>query len=243
MKAAPDDQRLLLDLVRIDLALERAEDARKNPPQTARVKELIAQRNEQGRELVLRTNERDDRKTDLSRIESDIEIARKRRDRDRDRLNQTAIARDARALEGEIESLDTRIDGLETRQLELMEALQEAEAAVAAQQATLDETTAEGQRLSAEGKTAVKQANDEIAALTRDREAIASRTPDDLLADYTRIARRTPGAGLFQHGTCGGCRMAISPRDLAALKALADDEVAHCPECGCIMVRTAESGL
>nr|WP_230379389.1 C4-type zinc ribbon domain-containing protein [Microbacterium sp. ZXX196] len=37
--------------------------------------------------------------------------------------------------------------------------------------------------------------------------------------------------------------MTLSPRDLAALKATADDVVALCPECGAILVRTAESGL
>ncbi|WP_156759738.1 zinc ribbon domain-containing protein [Microbacterium karelineae] len=243
MKSAPSDQRLLLDLVDLDVALRRAEDARANPPQSARVKELIAQRNEQGRELVARTNQRDDQQMELARLESDIDVARKRRDRDRERLDKTAIARDARALESEIASLDARIDSLETRELEIMEALQQAEAAVAEQQALLDETTAEGQRLSAEGKAAVQRATDDVAALTRDRAAVAARIPADLLADYARIGKRAPGAGHFQQGTCGGCHMSISPRDLAALKTLADDEVAHCPECGCIMVRTAESGL
>lgn len=243
MKASPSDQLLLLDLVEIDIAVARAEAARANPPQGARVHELIAQRNEQGRVLVERTNARDDLATELKRVESDIQVARARQERDRDRLGRTAVARDARALESEIEALDARIEGLETRQLEVVEALEAADAEVAEQQRLLDETTAEGQRLSAEGKAEVQRASDELSSLARDREAVVSRIPADLLTDYERIAKRTTGAGLFQHGTCGGCRMTLAPTDLAELKKAAPDDVVHCPECTCIIVRTAESGL
>jgi predicted nucleic acid-binding Zn-ribbon protein len=37
--------------------------------------------------------------------------------------------------------------------------------------------------------------------------------------------------------------MMLSGTDFAALRQVADDVVATCPECGCILVRTAESGL
>lgn len=243
MKATPSDQNLLLDLVALDRAFERAKAARKNPPQAARVSELVAQRNEQGRALVDHTNARDDVKLQLTRVESDISVARSRQQRDRDRLNQTAIARDARALEAEIEALDTRIDDLETRELELMEELEQAESRASEQQRLLDETSAEGQRLSTEGKAAVEEAAAEIERIERDRAAVTGRLPDDLLAEYTRIANRTVGAGFFQHGTCGACHMTLAPTDVAQIARAADDDVVHCPECSCIVVRTAESGL
>nr|WP_245324975.1 C4-type zinc ribbon domain-containing protein [Microbacterium amylolyticum] len=234
---------MLLDIVDLDARIERAEAARRNPPQAARVKELIARRNELGRDLVSRSNARDDLKLSLARVESDIDVARKRTDRDRDRLGRTAIARDAQALESEIASLAVRIDALETQQLDLMEQLETAEAAVAEQQAILDAVTAEGQQLSIEAKDAIQKASEEITALTRDRAAVAERIPDDLLAEYTRIAARQVGAGLFQHGTCGGCHIALSPTGLSALQATPLSDVAHCEDCGCIIIRTEESGL
>lgn len=243
MKASPSDQRSLLDLVRVDIELQRAEDARQHPPQAARVKELIATRGEQGRTLVEKTNARDDLKVQLGRVESDISVARTRQERDRDLLGKTAVAREARALEGEIDSLAVRIDGLETQQLELMEQLQAADEAVAAQQRLLEQTTAEGQELSVGGKAAVEKAAAEVQQLTRDRAAVVSRIPSDLVALYERLAARGPAVGHFQHGTCGGCHMALAPTDIAQLRKAADDDVMHCPECGCIIVRTAESGL
>lgn len=243
MKASASDQRILLDLVSIDVALERVDAQRKNPPHAARVKELIASRNEHGRTLIERTNTRDDIKAELQRVEGDIKVARGRKERDEDRLSQTAVARDARALESEIEALAARIDGLETRELELMEDLQAAEQRVAEQEEVLGGISTEGQRLSAEGKAAVEAATAELTQLKRDREAVAGRIPDPLLADYERLAARGVGAGHFQHGTCGGCHMALAPTDVDALRKAAADDVVYCPECGCILVRTHESGL
>lgn len=243
MKASAADQRILLDLASIDVALERVDAQRKNPPHAARVKELISSRNEEGRALVERTNARDDISAELRRVEADISVTRGRQTRDEERLSKTAVARDARALESEIEALAARIDALETRELELMEELQEAERRVSEQQEVLAGITTEGQRLSAEGKAAAEAASVEFTQLTRDREAVAGRIPDPLLKDYERLASRGVGAGLFQHGTCGGCHMTLAPTDVDTLRRAAEDDVVYCPECGCIMVRTYESGL
>jgi predicted nucleic acid-binding Zn-ribbon protein len=243
VKASAADQRILLDLVSIDVALERVDAQRKNPPHAARVKELIASRNEHGRNLIERTNARDDIRAELQRVEGDIAISRGRKQRDEERLTQTAVARDARALESEIEALAARIDGLETRELELMENLESAEQRVSEQEDVLAGISAEGQRLSAEGKAAVEAALTEFTQLTRDRDAVAGRIPDPLLKDYERLAARGVGAGLFQHGTCGGCHMTLAPTDVDALRRASDDDVGYCPECGCILVRTHESGL
>jgi len=243
VKASPADQLLLLDLADIDRRTKAAEVMRADPPQAARVKELIERRNALGRELIARTNARDDVLTELKRVEADIQVARNRRERDQERLGRTAIARDAMALQEEIAALGTRIDALETTELELMERRDEAEAALAEQQALMDETTAEGRRLSEEAKSAVAGAARELGELARDREALAGRLPADLLATYERLAARGIGAALFTRTTCGGCRMTLSPSDIAAVRAAPLDEVVFCPECGTVLVRTNESGL
>lgn len=244
MNAAPADQRLLLELADIDRRLRRAENARRNPPQAARVQELVAQRGVQSGELAVRAGVRDELRAELARVEGDASVAAQRRDRDRARLETSASAKDAQALEREIAALTTRLSGLEDTELELMERLESAEAAVAEQEALLAETTAEGQRLSAEGRTHVENASGEITALGRDREAVAVRVPEPLVAAYERLAARGGvAAGLFTRGTCGACNVLLSPSDLQELRAVPDDVVATCPECGALLVRTEESGL
>jgi predicted nucleic acid-binding Zn-ribbon protein len=243
VKASPADQLLLLDVADIDRRLAQAEAARRNPPQAARVQELIAQRTTLGRELAERAGARDDLRAELKRIESDVEVVSARRARDVERLAVTASPKDAQGLEREIASLEKRRSDLEDAELELMERLEAADAAVAEQQALLDATTAEGQRLSAEAKQIVAKASADIESLTRDRAALAGRLPGDLLGLYERLAARGTGAALFTRGMCGACTMTLSPSDLAVLRSTPDDDVALCPECGAIMVRTAESGL
>jgi predicted nucleic acid-binding Zn-ribbon protein len=65
----------------------------------------------------------------------------------------------------------------------------------------------------------------------------------DLVTLYDRLAARNPGAALLRARTCEGCRMMLSGTDIAAARQAAEDVVLTCPECGCILVRTEESGL
>ncbi|MER7795862.1 C4-type zinc ribbon domain-containing protein [Microbacterium sp. NPDC096154] len=243
MKASPADQLLLLDVADIDRRLSRAEAVRRNPPQAGRVQELIAQRTALGRELAARAGVRDDLRAELKRIEADVEVVTARRARDVERLAASTSAKDAQSLEREIASLEKRRGDLEDAELEIMEKLEAADAALAEQQALMDETTSEGQRLSAEAKELVAKAVSDVETLTRDRAAMAGRIPADLLGLYERLAARGTGAALFTRGMCGACNMTLSPSDLSVLRATPADDVALCPECGAIMVRTAESGL
>src|SRR5690606_14729071 len=67
--------------------------------------------------------------------------------------------------------------------------------------------------------------------------------PEALLADYERRAQRTAGAALLRGGMCEGCRMMLSGTDMNQVRQAHEDAVLSCPECGCILVRTEESGL
>lgn len=243
MKATPADQLLLLDLVRLDAQARGAEAAKRNPAQASRVQELLARRQALSVELTGLLGARDDIEAELARIASDVAVVDARAARDAQRLAATSSAKDAQGLEHEIASLTRRKSELEDGQLSAMERLEAAEAAVAAQQALIAEVNAEGGRLSAEGKAAVAEAQSRLDAATRDRAAIAARVPGDLLARYETLAERTPGAGLLTRRTCGGCHMELSGSDLKVISQAAEDDVLTCPACGCILVRTDESGL
>ncbi len=243
MKAAPADQQRLLRIAELDDRRDRATAAKENPPQAARVRELVEQRTAENRRLAERVGERDALRTELTRIETDVETATTRRSRDEKRLEQATDLAAIKALEAELASLARRLDALETAQLEVMEKIEPAEAAVTAQEEAVAATIDEGRRLSAEGKDAVATATRELEEISRDRAALAGETPDALLTMYERLRSRGTGAALFRRGICEGCRMTLAPSDLSALRALADDEVAQCPECGGILVRTDESGL
>jgi uncharacterized protein len=243
VNASPADQRALLDVADLDRRARRAEASRRTPPQAARIAELTAQRSLQTHELALRSGVRDDVQVELSRLESDVAVAEARRARDAGRLAASSNSKDAQALEHELASLKKRLSDLEDAELDVMERLEQAEAAVAAQQAVIDETNAEGSRLSAEAKALVADATAQLEHLARDRAAIIASLPADLVAYYEKVAVRSSGAALFTRGTCEGCRMVLSGTDLQALRNTPEDRIFTCPECGTILVRTEESGL
>lgn len=243
MNASPADQRRLLDLADLDARIRQADHARRNPPQAARVQELLAQRQHLSQELSERLRARDGLQVELKRIESDVALVDARADRDAKRLQEVTNPKDAQGLEHEIASLAKRKSDLEDAELELMERLEAAEAEVAAQQALIATTNDEGARLSAEGKTAVAEAGDRYDAATRDRDAVAGSVPAALLAQYDRAASRSAGAALLRRQTCEGCHMVLSGTDLQTIRQAAEDLVVTCPECGCILVRTEESGV
>lgn len=243
MKARPADQLLLIDVARLDATIRAADHQRRNPEQTARVNELLAQRQAQSAELTRLLGDRDDARAELSRLESDVVLVDARVARDTERLAVTSNVKEAQGLEHELASLAKRKSDLEDAELEIMERLETADAAVAAQEAVIATTNDEGARLSAEGKAAVARATATGDAAARDRAAIAEKVPVELLALYDRLAARGVGAGLLRRRACEGCHMVLSGTDLQAIRQAADDDVVFCPECGAVLVRSEESGL
>lgn len=243
MNADPADQRRLLDLADLDVRIRRAEAARSNPPQAARVQELLGHRAAQTQELSRLSGLRDDLRADLARIEADVAVVDARAERDAQRLSTSANAKEAQGFENELASLARRKSDLEDAELSVMERLETVDGEIAAQEALIAETNGEGGRLSAEAKSAVADATRDLEAAQRDRSAIAAAVSADLLSMYDRIAARGTAAGLLRRGTCEACRMVLSGTDMQAVRQAAPETVVTCPECGAILVRTEESGL
>jgi predicted nucleic acid-binding Zn-ribbon protein len=243
VNASPADQRRLVEVAQLDARIRQADHARKNPPQAGRVQELLGRRQELSQELGARLGARDDLRTELARIESDVAVVDARAARDAQRLAASTNPKEAQGLESEIGALARRKSDLEDAELGVMERLEEADAAVAEQEALIAETNAAGAELSAEGKRAVAEATAAFDAATRDRSAVAGAVAADVLALYDRVAVRSAGAAFLRRRTCEGCNMVLAGTDLQALRQAAEDVVVTCPECGCILVRDDESGL
>ena len=243
MNASPADQRLLLEVAALDARIRASERARSNPPQAARVQELLAQRQALSQELTARLGARDDLRTEITRIESDVAVVDARASRDSERLARTSNVKEAQGYESELAALARRKSDLEDAELDVMERLEKADAAVAEQEALIAATNGEGADLSAAAKRVVAEATAAIESAARDRAAVSATVPVDLLALYDKLAGRSAGAALLRARTCEGCHMVLSGTDLQTLRTAAADTVVTCPECGCILVRTEESGL
>jgi len=245
VKASPAEQKELLRLQAIDTKLQQVQHQSATLAQHAEIAALTKEADAARKTVVDRSGALDDVRTELGRIESDVEVVEKRIARDSERAQASSSMKDIQALEQELEALRKRRSDLEEIELVVMERLEEQEAAVAEAEAERDELLG---RIAA-----LEQKRDEQLAelarlqgdLRRDRDAVASAVPEALGALYEK--RRTvghgTGAALLRARTCGACTMTLTGSDLADVRQAPADDVVFCPDCGAILVRTEESGI
>ncbi len=245
MKASPAEQKELLRLQALDTRLQQVQHQTKALSQHAELAALAARADAVRGTLTARSGEVDDVRTELGRIESDVEVVEKRIARDTDRLQHTSSVKDVQALETELTALKKRLSDLEDIEISVMEKLEEREAAVASVEAERAELAAQIADTEKTRDAQLSDLNRQLGELTRDREAVSSAISQDVseLYETRRIAGRGNGAALLRARTCGACTMNLTGNDLEAVRKAPADEIVFCPDCGAILVRTEESGI
>ena len=247
MKAEPSAQLKLLEVQALDARADQARHRRNAMPEVKEMAELEASRTEvddQRRDAQIVVDDLDlaQRKAD-----NDVEQVRSRRTRDRDRVDQGLITnpKDLERMQHELQSLDRRISVLEDEELEVMEQLEQAQAALGElvqRIAATDERLAELAVVRDE-KTAAIDA--ELAEIEAARGPAVEGLPEDLLALYEKIRANRGGIGAaeIRQRRCNGCQLGIDNLEIGVIRAAPADLVVRCEECTRILVRTNESGL
>ncbi len=141
-------------------------------------------------------------------------------------------------------ALERRIATLEDDELEIMEALEEAQARLSNVQGDLDTIRTELDGKIAARDAAIVELDAQASAAQTERGTSAAGVPADLITLYDKVrGQYGVGAAALRARRCEGCRLEINGADLRELAAQPEDEVLRCPECSRILVRTAESGL
>lgn len=247
MNADPAAQLRLLDLQALDSQVDQLRHARANPPQAAQIKDLLGRRGDIDGRLRDQRIVVDDLTAAQAKADADVEQVKARRKRDRDRMDSGAIS-DPKALERmqhELASLERRISTLEDEELEVMEQLEEAQAALAELTAAVEEIDAQLGELTSARDEKAGELDAEILAVGTRRDPIVADIPADLLAlyDKLRVSKGGVAVGALRARQCGGCQLALDAGELAEIRALSPETVARHEECQRILVRTAESGL
>jgi hypothetical protein len=188
-----------------------------------------------------------DLELDQARADRDVAQVLDRAKHDRDLLDNGSIGdpKQLQSLQSELESLARRQSELEDIELEIMERVEGARAAVA-------QLTEERDALANERETIATSVHEQLSAIDADRRLVvglradlAAGIPADLLALYDKIRADHGGVGAapLHRGTCEGCRLTLPPTEIEALRAAPPDAVVRCEECRRILVRTPESGL
>ncbi|WP_449277391.1 zinc ribbon domain-containing protein [Leucobacter sp. GX24907] len=241
MKASPRQQQLLLDLQELDTRGARLRRQRQQIPElddyaaldedhaAARARFMEAQRG------------LDSQQAELERIEADVRLVGDRRVRDEQLLAASTAAKEAQALQGELELLARRQNELEDRQLEAMETIEAAQVSFAEAEQSLAQIEGRRSELATTISSEQARIDAESARTSDEREGLAAELQRDVLELYEETRARTGlGAARLRGDVSEGSNMTLAPGELATIRAAAPDEIVFCPGSGAILVRVAE---
>ena len=247
LKADPFVQLRLLDVQELDSRLDSLQHQLSSIPEAAALRELSVRRtavDNEARDLRVQLQ---DLTTEQRRADADVEQVKARRQRDQAMIDAGQV-KDPKALErmlGELESLHRRIGTLEDVEIEVMERIETAEAALAERTAELADLEQQDARLRASVAATSGDLQSQLEEVTAQRAEKVDGMPADLLALYEKLRAQKGGVGAaaLRRRECGGCRLTLNASDLGIIAKLPTDEVVRCEECNRILVRTGESGL
>jgi len=243
----PQIQEQLLGVQHKDTEIAQLTHKRNSLPEIAQKSDLEARlaktRDKHTASVVILS----DLQRDQARSDADVEVVRQRIIKDQDMLDSGSIndPKQLSSLQHELESLARRRTELEDVELEIMERVEGAEAAVKVLAGQAETLAGELEQVSATLEELQATLNADLAETERERAALAGALPAELMALYEKIRASHSGVGaaLLHRGQCEGCRLTIPPQEMQAIKAAPVDLVVQCEECRRILVRTAESGL
>lgn len=241
MATAPvAEQRRLLEVQGFDTRAQQLLHKRRNLPVLKTIASLDAELVDVDKALVVSRTEAGDLRRELTKAEDDVEQVRTRAARDQTRLDSGMVgAKDAQALVNELASLARRQEALEEIELDIMERLEAHEDALGKLERAR-QTTKEAH------DAAIAARDAEFAAIDADRSVVATQratvvnavTPA-LIALYEKVREQSGGLGAasFEGRRCGGCRMELSPVDVAAINGASPETIVRCAECGRLLIR------
>lgn len=240
MTATPDQQRQLLELQSLDSQLSRI----RTQLGEMRHDEQLSELRHDGAAAVAHAKQQQalvaERQTAAQEAERTVSDTVTRRDRLQRQLDTDKVAsRDVQAVTMEIAELTLRIESLEGAQLDAMQALEDAQAAMAHARDMIDEAqqavnlrigtlNEQGQQLTLQGQE-----------LTAEREALVATLPAGLVKEYEQLRDQNQGIGALELKPDGlsGAGLPIAPAELAEIQKTPANELAYCPDTGAILVR------
>lgn len=243
MKADPTVQRRLVDLADLDLRLAGLTHRRSALPEQAALDQLEAERRSAVESAARARIHVEDLDRAIAKLQSDLDAVRRRRASDSGLLAAGGVSeRQSTELEYELRSLARREETLEGELAEVGERHEAVDADVRHSGAVITDLDAQLEMARTVRDTALADLEDAVTETMGERARHAEEFPADLLDLYARSAESSGvGAAILNGGRCSACAMDLDRRTISVFRSAPKDEVLTCPECGVIVVRTANS--
>jgi predicted nucleic acid-binding Zn-ribbon protein len=240
MQAPIAEQRALLQLQAHDSAIDRLEHRRGSLPEDARLAELAGalgavDQLTAEREGTMATVQRDQSRLDH---EIDMVTSKARTEEARAASGKVTSPKELTAIQEEVAGLKRRQGTLEDELLELMEQRETLEAELAELATRREGFTAEQTEVTKARDAALAEIDRELNGERAARDGVVPGVGEQLRALYDQVRARQGGMGAaaLVGNTCQGCRVSISPVELAAIRKLPPEEIKRCENCRRILV-------
>jgi hypothetical protein len=236
-----DDLGPLLTLQEHDLALDRLRHRRATLPARTTVAEAETEIATVDAESALLRGPIGELARNQERLEDEAQaLAEQAKAADRKLYSgEVSSPRELQALQADIEQLKRHQRTVEERALEIMEQREPLDAQMHALLATREERSADLATARAELAEAEGEVDGEIAIEQGLRDTAAAALDRSLVALYERCRANAAsgiGAAKLVGHTCQGCHLTIPATEVDALHKAPPGTVAHCDNCGAILV-------
>ena len=240
MEAPIAEQRALLQLQAHDSAIDRLDHRRGSLPEDARLAELGDALSAVGQLTAEREGTMATVQRDQSRLEDEIEMVttKARNEEARAVSGKVTSPKELTAIQEEVAGLKRRQATLEDELLELMEQRETLEGELTELATRRDAFTADQAEVTKARDAALAEIDRELDGERTARDQVVPEVGEQLRALYDQIRSRQGGIGAaaLVGNTCQGCRVSISPVELAAIRKLPPEEVKRCENCRRILV-------
>lgn len=233
--------RQLLQIQELDTRLDQLTHRRDGLPERDRIREAdevlatVDQRIDTQHQVV------DERRRAQRRIEDELAVQERRAGQIDAKLygGTVSAARELQDLQDELTTVRRHISGIEDSGLEALEALEEAQGALADLEAMRAEVTARREQAETALTAAAAEIDAEADELGAARDGAVVGVPEELLAEYGRLRGALGGIAVAKlvGNRCEGCHLNLSAVEMDRIRHLDPTEEVHCDECGRILVR------
>ena len=169
------------------------------------------------------------KQADIKKLDLESQSCREKIDKYRRQQLELKTNKEFKAMEAEIRSVEREIDGIENRELALMEDVEEARAEVRTWTTELNEAKAEADRMVQALGERVRGMEEDLREIKEKRAAAAKEVDPEWIDQYEQIFERKDNAFVsLTDGICGGCHMKLPPSVAHATK---KENVVRCPYC------------
>jgi len=232
---------VLLEVQDHDTAIDQLRHRRETLPERAELRAIEARLSELDRKSKEIGVGRDELGTRQATFEQQIEASKTRRaELERKMFAGVVTApRELQAMDDEVRHLVRHISELEDREIEVMEALEPLDDALAQAEQERVKLEEDAIRLRSQVSKEEASLDSDISAQGAERAGLASGIPQELIKAYEQLRKRLGGTGAARlvGGSCSGCHLALPSMEVDRIRKAPPDAVITCDQCGRILVR------